>query len=274
MLSFTSTLKLRILLFNFPKTSPCAILNLNSSISATSLTIVDTQYFDSKLGLQIYLINGEGNRVSGTDLTGAYFQMDGATYYPDITGITHIKLSNKVGNTEKWIILNTENSKLATGTYQVVFECFGSADGIYYSNEMPDYYYMNLSIINSTYGLKPTMNDNSVVFMSNNDKNLVFNITYESHLENPNIRLAMYRRKYDGVYDTNYELVDLADYVSDELDTTNNTNEYLLTDNPIASNDFNLSMSDTLLTGTYRLSFRLYDENTLIGEIVRYIIVR
>ena len=244
----------------------------NSLIS--SLSIIDTQYFDSKLGLQLYLINGEGNRVSGTDLTGVYFQMDNEIYYPDITGITHIKMSDKVGNSEKWIIMNTANSKLATGTYQVVFECFGSADGIYYSNERPVYHYMNLTIINSTYGLEPLLDDNSVVFMSNNDKTLKFNIRYTSHLDNPNLRLAIYRRKYEGIYDTEYELVDLLDYVDEDLDTTNNVNEYLLMEDPNATNSFDLAMKDDLLTGTYRLAFRLYDENTMIGEVVRYIIIR
>ena len=84
----------------------------------------------------------------------------------------------------------------------------------------------------------------------------------------------MYRRKYDTVYDTNYELVDLQDFISETLTTTNNTKEYLLTNSPARNNSFNLAMKNELLTGTYRLAFRLYDGNTLIGEVVRYIIVR
>ena len=245
----------------------------NSSVSGVIVT--DTQYFDSKLGLQIHILNSEDNMVSGTDLTGTYFLMDGVKYYPDIQGVTHIKLSDKIGNTEKWITFNTDNSSLATGDYTFVFEAFGSPDGIYYSSGDTDTYENEIAIINSTYGLKPEINQNSVVFSgSDNDKDLTFTIDYTSMLDNPSIRLAMYRRKYDQIYDTNYELVDLQDYVDQTLFGTANTNEYLIINHPDPTNTVTLLMKDELLTGTYRLSFRLCDGDTVIGEVIRYIIVK
>ena len=84
----------------------------------------------------------------------------------------------------------------------------------------------------------------------------------------------MYRREYDEVYDTDYELVDFADFISSNLTATSNTNEYLLVNNPASTNLVTLSMENSLQTGTYRLSFRLYDDNTMIGEVIRYIIVK
>lgn len=244
----------------------------NTSISGVSVT--DTQYFDSKLGLQITILNNEGNVVSGTDLTGTYFLMDGRKYYPDIDGYTHIKLSDKVGNAEKWITFNTENGSLATGDYTIIFEAFGSPDGIYYSSGEADHYNIDLTIINSTYGLKPELNENSVIFNKNNNKPLKVNIGYTSLLDNPNIRLAMYRREYDEAYDTDYVLVDLQDYVDQPLFGTNNTSEYMIISNPSATNDLTLTLKNSLQTGTYRLSFRLYDDDTMIGEIIRYIIIK
>ncbi|MBR7042114.1 MAG: hypothetical protein IKI04_01290, partial [Bacilli bacterium] len=244
------------------------------SISVSGVTITDTQYFDSKLGIQISVLNGEGNLVSGTDLTGTYFMMDGVAYYPDITGITHIKLSDKVGNTEKWITFNTDNSSLATGGYTFVFEAFGSPDGIYYSSGDSDIYENEITIINSTYGLNPVLDQNSVIFSSDNDKNLTFTVSYTSLLSNPSVRIAMYRRKYDQVYDTNYELVDLQDYVSQTLFATGSQNEYLIINDPGATNNVTILMEDQLLTGTYRLAFRLYDDDTMIGEVIRYIVVK
>jgi len=244
----------------------------NSTLSG--ITIIDTQYFDSKLGVQIYLENSEGNIVSGTNLTGAYFEVDGVRYYPDISGYTHIKLANKVGNTRKWIIFNTENANIATGDYTFIFEAFASPDGIYYSRGAPDYYDSDITIINSTYGLNPQIDDDSVIFNAINDKNLKFTIHYTSLLDNPNLRIALYRREYNNVYDTDYELVNIQNYISNILTPTNNQNEYLLTSNPISSNRFIYTLSNQLLTGTYRVSFRLYDDNTLIGEINRYIIVK
>ena len=243
--------------------------------SVSGAAVTDTQYFDSKLGLQVYITNNEGHMVSGTDLTGTYFLMEGVKYYPDIDGITHIKLSDKVGNTEKWITFNTENSSLATGSYSFVFETFGSPDGIYYSDGSTDEVTKNINIINTTYGFKPEINQNSVIFNgTGNNKNLVFSIDYESRLSNPNIRLAMYRRKYNEIYDTNYELVDLQSYVSQSLFTTNNQKEYLIVDGPSSTNNATIMLKEELLTGTYRLSFRLYDGDTMIGEVVRYIVIK
>ena len=244
------------------------------STSLNGVTITDTQYFDSKLGVQVYIKNNQNNVLSGTDLTGTYFQVDGVRYYPDINGYTHIKLADKVGNTEKWLIFNTDNSTLASGSYTFVIETFASPDGIYYSKGDTNNKNVPITIISSVYGLNPIIDDNSVIFSANNDKNLAFTINYTSLLDNPNIRIAMYRRKYDNIYDTNYELVDLQDYVDQQLFGTNNTNEYLLVNDPLATNDFVLLMEDELLTGTYRLAFRLYDNDTMIGEIIRYIIIK
>ncbi len=245
----------------------------NSSVGGVIVT--DTQYFDSKLGLQIHILNNDDEMVSGTDLTGTHFSMDGVAYYPDINGVTHIKLSDKVGNAEKWITFNTDNSSLATGDYTFVFEAFGSPDGIYYSSGDTDTYENEITIINSTYGLDPQIDQNSVVFSgANNDKNLTFTVAYTSLLSSPSIRIAMYRREYDEIYDTGYELVDLQDYVDQPLFATANTNEYLIINNPSATNTNTLHMKEELMTGTYRLSFRLYDSDTMIGEIIRYIIIK
>ncbi|MBR1679044.1 MAG: hypothetical protein IJ704_00155 [Bacilli bacterium] len=245
---------------------------INDSIS--NVGIVDTQYFDSKLGLQVSVLNHEGSLVSGTDLVGTYFEMDNNRYYPDISGITHIKLSNKVGNTQKWLLFHSDNSSLPSGEYTFKFEVYGSLDGIYYGDQLPKEELLNVTVINSTYGLNPVLNDDNVILSSKNDKLLKFSIGYESVLENPNIRLAMYRRKYDEIYDTDYELVDLKDFLDQTLFATSNPMEYLLIDKPGPQNDYSLILKSELQTGTYRLAFRLYDGDTLIGEIIRYIIVK
>ena len=250
-------------------------VSINYSNAALSgVTITDTQYFDSKLGVQIAIKNANGRVVSGTDLTGAYFLVDGVRYYPDIAGYTHIKLADKVGNTKKWIIFNTENASLATGSYTFTFEAFGSNDGIYYSSGASDFVDLPITIINSKYGLNPILNENSVIFSANNDKALGMTINYTSLLSNPSIRLAMYRREYDEIYDIDYELVDLQDYATTVLTPSNNPSEYILTNSPVAVNTKAIELESELITGTYRLSFRLYDNDTMIGEINRYIVIK
>ena len=249
------------------------VVDYQSSASGGVL-ITDTQYFNSKLGYQVYILNGDGNVVSGTDLTGAYFSMDGTNYYPDINGYTHIKLSDRVGNAEKWIIFNTENSSIATGQYVFVMETFGSPDGIYYSSGMSSVCRKNITIINSTYGIKVELDPETVIFDSVNDKRLKYTLRYTSMLTNPNIRISMYRRMYNQVYDTNYELVDLQDYVGPSLTTTTNNYEYMLINGPLAVNQRELALDTNLVTGTYRLVFKLYDGDTLIGDVIEYIIIK
>ena len=253
------------------------IFELNVDYHNESLNgniVVDTQYFNSKLGVQIKIVNKDGKIMSGTDLVGTYFEENGTKYYPDIYGITHIKLSDKVGNTQKWLIFNSDNSSLPSGNYDFVFETYGSLDGIYYGNSLPDYKSVDINVINSEYGLNPIINDESVIYDSSNSKSLHFTINYESLLEKPNIRLALYRRKYDNIYTGEYELVDLQEYLSQALFKTENEKEYMLIENPSSVNNLTLLMNDSLLTGTYRLAFRLYDGDVLIGNVVRYIIVK
>ncbi len=244
----------------------------NSSDSGTA--VIDTQYFDSKLGLQIHLETEDGHIVSGTDLTGCYFQMDGVKYYSDIDGITHMSIAEKVGNVKKWITFNTENSNLPSGDYKFVFEAFGSPDGIYFSDTSYTFE-MNKTIINSKYGINPTISDNSVIFNgTNNDKSLNFNIKYNSLLSNPNTRIQMYRRTYDDYYDTDYVEVDLQDFIDQELTPSENNHEYILSGRPVASIDYSFKMKETMTTGTYRLVFKLYDNSTFIGDVTRYIIIK
>ena len=68
--------------------------------------------------------------------------------------------------------------------------------------------------------------------------------------------------------------IPVQDFVDQTIYGTANENEYLLVQTPYSTNNVSLPFKDTLLTGTYRLSFRLYDGSTLIGEVVRYIIIK
>ena len=86
--------------------------------------------------------------------------------------------------------------------------------------------------------------------------------------------MKLYRRNYDTEYDTNYTLVDLKDYVSSALFTTSVDKEYLVVDNPNANSTMTLIMKNNLITGTYKLEFILYDGDSSIGTIEKYIIIK
>lgn len=243
-------------------------------------TIFDTKYFDSKLGIKISIVNKNNEVVSGTSLMGLYYEINNAKYYPNIDGTTRIKIADKVGNIRSWIRINTKNANIPTGNYNIKVESFGSPDGIYYGLNTSDTLNLPVYIINEIYGLDITTQPESQIIEKTTGKNklnnniLTYNINYNSGLAKPKIHMRLYRRNYDAVYDTNYTLVNLLDYVDNTLTSTNVTNEYLVADNPNENAALSFNMKKNLQSGTYKLKFILYDDNTQIGTLDKYIIIK
>jgi hypothetical protein len=70
-----------------------------------------------------------------------------------------------------------------------------------------------------------------------------------------------------------YDMVDIKDYVSDEL-VEYDTNIYDLFDQVDDENTYTFSMNSNLVTGTYKLEFRLYDNTSYVGNVTKYIIIK
>ena len=125
-----------------------------------SVTIYDTEYFEQKMGIMISIYDVDGNRLSLDSLFGINFEIDGTRYYPRLDGTTRIKIADKVSNVLSKIKINTDgNTTLATGTYTIRIESFGSPDGIYFGLESSAMTEVTTTIINSSYGLKVIVND-------------------------------------------------------------------------------------------------------------------
>ena len=148
---------------------------------------------------------------------------------------------------------------------------------------MPNYADIPITIINGAYGLKVTTNDGLKIVNKetgqtlNGDNEIEVVIEYESELDDPNIMVVLERRSYETVYAKEYEAVYLQDYVKELLTYGRNLYEYFVTDNPNEVpnvNIFTITLDEGLTTGTYRLVFRLYDDETYIGEAYEYIIIK
>ena len=267
-----------------------ALIEVESTFTSNQVssdTIYDTTYFDDDLGLSIYLTtttldendNEVTERLGGNALLGSYFSINGVNYYPDASGITRLKFADRVGNIKSYITFNLTNALIATGDYKINIEIFGSSDGIHYSNDpnkVSSTDNIDVRIVLSGYGLNATLDDTSIIISNaDTDRSISGSIAYTSYLNNPNIRLRMYRRKYDGIYTTEYEVVDLQDYSDDNLVSTYTQKSYLIVQNPRANNTFSVALVDgDLLTGTYRLDFELYDSNSMIGKHEVYIVIK
>ena len=262
------------------------ILNLNVITTFTqtvidSKTIYDTQYFDQKLGIKISIYDNNGNRLSLDSLFGVNFELNGKRYYPRVDGTTRICIAEKVTDVLAKIKMNTSgNDTLATGDYRIEIESFGSPDGIYYGLIASDKIDLNVRIINSAYGLKvTTMNTNKIInkdtgINENKSDTLVSVVEYSSRLSNPNIRVALYRRNYTEEYSQNYTLVDFKDYTSSVLTETSKEKEYLMSTTPSATTTNYYKIKTDLITGTYKLVYKLYDGDTYVGEAFDYIVIK
>ena len=246
-----------------------------------STTIYDTEYFEKQMGIMITIYDINGNQLSLDSLFGINFEIDGQKYYPRIDGTTRIKIADKVSNVLSKIKINTEgNSTLATGTYTIKIETFGSPDGIYFGLESSAETELTTTIINSSYGLKMDIADSYTIVDKetgnnlNGNNNLLVHLQYSSGLANPAITVSLYRRDYTDIYSMGYEKVDLKDYVTDDLTNSFVEKEYLLTDEPMSTSQKIYTLKNNLITGTYKLVYKLYDGQNYIGEVYDYIIIK
>lgn len=261
-------------------------INLNVTTTFTqallgSKTIYDTQYFDKKLGIKISIYDSNGNRLNNDSLFGINFELDGQYYYPRIDGTTRICIADKVTDVLARIKINTENNTtLATGDYTIKIESFGSSDGIYYGLVASDEVEVNIRVINFAYGLKVITPDKAKIvdYKTGNtisgNNSIAVTLKYSSSLSNPNIALSLYRRDYSEVISQKYNLVDLADYVTTNLISTGREKEYEISTSPLESVTYYLYLKENLVTGTYKLVYKLYDGDTYVGEAYEYLIIK
>ena len=272
-------------------------LNVNTNYSITVVggsRVYDTRYFDQKLGakLTFFKEDDEGNmvQVSGSELLGTYFTINGENYYPRADGTTRIKLAEKVSNASSAIVIHTENSSLS-GEYLIHIDSFGSADGVYYGINASDSAEVTLTIIDNIFGLDSHLPDAQTIidmttghtleedtgYTSDSNNKLDFTVDYQSGLTKPVISVKLYRRNYDSVSTLDYSLVNMQDYVTETLENINTENEYSAisnstissaVSNPTATTTFNLryTLKDNLVSGTYKVVFTLYDYD----EVTQY----
>lgn len=242
--------------------------------------VKDTTFGEDKIGLMISIIDKNGNTLSAQDLFGLSFKYMGVSYYPSSSGITRIKISDKVSNIRSIITLDTGTSSLSTGEYTILINSFGSEDGIYYGVNTLMETSLKVKLIDTPYGLKINSQNNYIfvdketgITLVGNDSYLL-NVSYESNLDNPNLRIKLQRRDYKDIYSLKYTDVDLMDYVSNDYRKTSVNNLYYLSTNPVSDVQYNLHMKSNLVTGTYRLVVCLYDNDNYIGEVYEYMIVK
>ncbi len=242
--------------------------------------VIDTNFYDYRSGIKISILDSNDNVVNGPSIMGISYTLGNTTYYPRFDGTVRINVAERIANVSSNITINTEGSNLASGNYKMLIESFGSPDGIYYGLTSSDSVTIPFTVKNTIYGLKAVVDSEDLIVdkttgeTQNGTNAMAFNFQFSSGLLNPNIRVSLYRRDYDEVYSSIYHLVDFKDFFTNNFSDTNVEKLYLVFDDPQATMSQVLYLKDNLRSGTYKIVFSLYDNNTYIGEVYKYIIIK
>ena len=246
-------------------------------------SIINTNYESTSMGLNVTLYDQTGNQVSSTLLTGTSIRMDGVEYFADSNGVFRIKLSGKVSNLNKNLYFLTDEN-LPAGNYKMVFTLFASSDGLHNSSDLQ---YVekevNVIVVASDNAIKVTSDDKSKIINGNTGYNenatggTRFTITTIENLTNPNIRIALYKRDIENKDVNTYTEINIKQVFKDNFSSLSNPNtpyEVLLSNQVVPEQNIAFNYNNNLTSGTYRLVFRLYDNNQLIDEDQEYFIIK
>ena len=280
-LSLTSDYAGNAIEFNSDSTTN---INLTSSLNykfIESLKIIDTTYEDKEMGLVIKLTDSQGNTVDKKHLKNFLFKIGNTTYYPESDNTIHINLNSGIADVTKTLTVttSTNNDDLPEGTYYLKVANYASIDGNYYDELGMQTVIIPVNVTgtssNVIYGFGVNMDDtNRIISKTNESVNVLFNISQNGLLTNPNIRVSLYKKDQLTAYNQDYTIVDLSSYISDSL-TPVSPNVYYVSTSPTASTSFGLNLIPANFENTgYKFVFDLYDNTKKIGTIEKSFIVK
>lgn len=248
--------------------------------------IINTNYESSAMGLNIFLYDASGNQVSSSMLLGTSIEMDQKLYFVDSDGTWRINLAGKVSNLIKNLKITTDGT-VPPGIYTLKLVLFASSDGLHNSSlENAAITEIPITIVGDDNAIVVDTDDKTKVIdgeTSLNENKVKINqykLTYHSVLENPNIRISIYKRNTDTKDSTTYEEVPFNTLFKNTLNSpetlsyiASSEHEMILTTNTATTMNFDFEIQKPLMSGTYRIVFKLYDKNQLIEEEIEHVIV-
>lgn len=253
--------------------------NIDFKISVDE-NIIDSTVSDKKYGIDIRMIDNNTSSLLGKSyLSNIQFKYNDKVYVPYSNGVVNINLEDvKEGN----LIIDTYvNNNKIEGDYSLYICPYVSYDGINYDTvNLTSCLNIPLNIVDNykdEYKFDIVINGNDRIFMKNQDKTLNFEMLYMSDIENPNIRVSLYEKNELTAYDQTYSLVDLKEYLYNDVEEVDNKS-YIFLDEIVSSSEYDMyslsfKNSKFNLNG-YKLVFDLYDGEDKVGSIEKKFIVK
>lgn len=253
-------------------------INLNSLINykiLNEIQVIDSTYEDKKTGLLISFVDSNGFLVNKKHFKNMSFKINNINYYPDNDNYIRANINNNENIVLDIITAESEND-LTEGTYYIKINNFVSADGNYGGLLGNDEITIPVIVTNSSYEISPGFKvdfNNNIINKSDVSTEISFNIS-KTNLSNPNIRISLYEKQELSAYNQNYLLVNLDDYINENLELINNNIYYLSKGN---ENNIlvTLSLKNNLFNyNGYKLILELFDGEIKIDSIKKYFIVK
>ena len=241
-------------------------------------SVIDTNYESSSMGLNIIFLDRNDEQVSSSLLIGTYFKIDNVQHFADGDGVFRIKLAGKVSNLIRNASLMVYKN-LPAGQYTIRYTLFASDDGLHNSdpaNSVSREFQVTVvssdnAIVSSCQNYTKIVDGDTGMNMNNSVVN-TYTVEYRSVLSNPNFRIEVYKRALTNASTVEYASVAFNTLFKTSLSPATGNEVYIQMGNQ-ASKNFDFQLQDNLTSGTYRVVFKLYDNNQLIDSDEQYVIV-
>lgn len=246
--------------------------------------VVDSILEKKKLGLGIYITDELGNIVSKENYNNMTFSIDGNKYTPEENNVIYINLSDIVTNISKTLVIDTKATtlNLSNGNYFInIFNYtsnFNKYIDILKSNELiiPLKVEGVIKIEEHSFNV---MVDKQIVDKDINN-HINFNVIQSGNYTNPSIRVSLYKKKEYTAFNQDYTLVNIKDYVNNDLELIAN-NVYYAFKTPKkyngtidTYNNLVLNFKENIENNGYKVVFELYDGDIKISQIEKKFIVK
>ena len=244
-------------------------IQVNSKL-VYSQDIIDTSYENDEIELGIKLVDENDSIVTSDNLNNIIVKYKDKEYHAGIDNIFHIKLDGiKDVNDSLQIITYENDNSLKIGNYY--FKLFNYiSNKLVNNNEITINAKLTREKIKYKYELNVNDDKNNLKILErNNTYKMKYNVDQVSKIDNPKIRVSLYRKNELTATNQDYTLIPLKDYTSDNLD------EFINSIYNVNTNEFTININTTNMDiNGYKLVFTLYDDTYVVGNVEKYFIVR
>lgn len=243
---------------------------ITTSLPATTQngnTITNTTYENMYEGLLVEVYDTQNNVVSRNVFKNLRLKYNNTIYVFDNNNRANINLGNNHNQNVNLQVLTYNDNTNINGTYNIKIKGYLSVDGINKKYQSSNTVTIPLRFTSST-ELDYSFDVSLTQPIINKGGSFSFNVDYDGDLVDPILKVSLLRKKRLTAYNQEYELVDLKDYVSNRL-TSSNSSIY-----EIDVDDIVFNIKNNVQSNGYKFVFELYDGNDKVNEAAIKTIIR